>query len=184
MPCRRAADKRAGPAALAQQGRDQKRLHPMKPTITRVQSDHYLVYERAGCSWQVFVQQDGNEDHYVADFRLDWEGTAIFTLLPGQATSGETPLLRICLPAQADVADSSALPAAISTQCCIPAVVSIEPAQHRILVELLCAVYSIEKPPVVPVAPDPALAVRFLQPGGDPFEDLYAAGVREARIER
>jgi hypothetical protein len=60
----------------------------MKPTITQVQSDPYVVYERAGCSWKVFVQQDGNEDQYGGDFRLDWEGTAIFTLLPRQATQG------------------------------------------------------------------------------------------------
>ena len=155
----------------------------MKPTSTQVQSDPYLVYERAGCPWKILVQQDGNEDHSVADFRLDWEGTAIFTLLPGQATQGEIPLLRICLAAQADAAEGPALPAAISTQCCLPAVVSIEPAQHRILVELLCAVYSVDEPPVVLVAPDPALAVRFLHPEDDPFEELYAAGVREAVIE-
>lgn len=30
--------------------------------------------------------------------------------------------------------------------------------------------------------PGPALAVRFLQPEDDPFEDLYAAGAREAPI--
>ena len=155
----------------------------MKPTSTQVQSEPYLVYEWAGCPWKVLVQQGDNEDQYVADFRLDWEGTAIFTLLPGQATQGETPLLRICLAAQANAADGPALPAAISTQCCIPAVISIEPAQHCILVELLCAVYSIEKPPVVLGAPDPALALRFLQPEDDPFEDLYAAGEREALIE-
>ena len=66
----------------------------------------------------------------------------------------------------------------------IPAVVSIEPAQHRILVELLCAVYSVDEPPVVLVAPDPALAVRFVQPEDDPFEELYAAEEKEAIIER
>lgn len=129
------------------------------------------------------MQHDGNEGHYVADFRLDWEGTAIFTLLPGQATKREIALLRICLAAQANAAEGPALPAAISTQCCIPAVVSIEPAQHRILIELLCAVYSVDEPPVVLVAPDPALAVRFLQPEDDPFEELYAAGGQEALIE-
>lgn len=93
-------------------------------------------------------------------------------------------MLRICLAAQADAAEGPALPAAISTQCCISAVVSIEPAQHRILVELLCAVYSVDESPVVLVAPDPALDVRFVQPEDDPFEDLYAAGGREALIER
>lgn len=155
----------------------------MQPTSIQRQSEPYAVYERAGCPWQVFVQHDGNEDHYVADFRLDWEGTAIFTLLPAETTGLESPLLRICLAAQADAAEGSALPAAISTQCCIPAVVSIEPAQHRILVELLCAVYSVEKPPVVLVAPDPARAVRFLHPEDDPFEELYAAGGRGALIE-
>src|SRR5690348_728504 len=103
----------------------------MQPTGTQVQSDLYLVYERAGCPWKVFVQQDGNEDQYVADFRLDWEDTAIFTLLPGQATPGETLLLRICLAAQANAADRTGIQAAISTQCCIPVVVSIEPVQHR-----------------------------------------------------
>lgn len=55
----------------------------MQPTITQVQSKPYAVYERTGCPWQVFVQHDGNEDQYVADFPLDWEGTAIFTLLAG-----------------------------------------------------------------------------------------------------
>ena len=155
----------------------------MKPTSIQMQSEPYLMFERAGCPWKVFVQQGGDEDHYVADFRLDWEGTAIFTLLPGQVTPGETPLLRICLAAQADAAEEPALPAAISTQCCIPAVVSIEPAQHRILIELLCAVYSVDEPPVVLVAPDPVLAVRFLHPEDDPFEELYAAGAREALLE-
>ena len=155
----------------------------MQPTSIQMQSDTYLVYERAGCSWKVCVQHDGNEDQYVAEFRLDWEGTAIFTLLPGQATKRKTPLLRICLAAHADAAEGSALPAVISTQCCIPAVISIEPAQHRILVELLCAVYSVDEPPVVLVAPDPALAIRFVQPEDDPFEDLYAAGGRAMLIE-
>lgn len=155
----------------------------MKPTITQVQSEPYFVYERAGCPWKIFVQQDGNEDLYAADFRPDWEGTAIFTLLPVETTGLETPLLRICLAAQADAADRPGIPATISTQCCIPAVVSIEPAQHRILVELQCAVYSTEEPPVVLVAPGPALPFRFLQPEEDPFEELYAAGEREAPIE-
>lgn len=60
----------------------------MKPTIIQVQNEPYLVYERAGCPWKVFVQQDGNEDQYVADFCLDWEGTAIFTLLPSAESGG------------------------------------------------------------------------------------------------
>jgi hypothetical protein len=160
-----------------------KERQTMQPTSTQMQSDPYLVYERAGCPWKVLVQQDGNEEQYVADFRLDWEGTAIFTLLPGQVTQRETPLLRICLAPHADAAEVPALPAAISTQSCIPAVVSIEPAQHHILVELLCAVYSVDEPPVVLVAPDPALALRFLHPEDDPFEELYAAGAREALIQ-
>lgn len=88
----------------------------MQPTSIQMQSEPYDVYERADCPWKILVQHDGNEDQYVADFRLDWEGTAIFTLLPGHATQGETPLLRICLAAHADTAEGRALPAAISTQ--------------------------------------------------------------------
>ena len=155
----------------------------MKPTSIQMQSEPYDVIERAGCPWKILVQHDGNEGQYVADFRLDWEGTAIFTLLPGQATRRETPLLRICLAAQANAAEGLTLPAAISTQCCIPAVIAVEPAQHRILVELLCAVYSVDEPPVVLVAPDSALAVRFLDLGDDPFEERYAAGGRAMLIE-
>lgn len=52
------------------------------------------------------------------------------------------------------------------------------------LVELRCALYSVEEPPVMLVAPDPALAVRCVQPEDDPFEDLYTSGEREALIEK
>lgn len=89
-----------------------------------------------------------------------------------EATGVHTPLLDIRFAPQAQAPD---MPSASTTsiQCALPAVVQVEPFTHRVLVELHCAVYSVDEPTVVLVAPDPAIAVQFVQPEEDPFEELY-----------
>lgn len=102
----------------------------MKSSITQAQHEPYALYACAGCPWQVLVKQNGNEAHLAADFRAEWEGGAIFNLFPLEATEGETALVQICLAANAQ--------ASYLAHCRIPAVVRIEPAHHRILIELRC----------------------------------------------
>lgn len=155
----------------------------MRPTITHLQNAACMLYQHTESLWKVLVKQDGNEDHYLATVTIDWEDSTIFSVFPLEATGVDTALLDIRLAAQAQAPGTPNVPTS-SIQCSLPAVVQIEPAQHCILVELRCAVYSVDEPPVVLVPPDPALAFRFLQPEGDPFKDLYVPGEREALIEK
>ena len=142
----------------------------MKAAITQIQHEPYVVYACSGCSWQVLIKQDGNEQQYEAAFRTEWEGDALFTLFPRAATGDQTALLHLRLPVQRTGGGRLARPAAISTHCHIPAVVQIEPIHRRILIELRCVLASLTEPPTMRVVPDPEVAFHFLHPEEEPLE--------------
>lgn len=136
----------------------------MKAAITQIQHEPFLVYACSGCPWQVLIKQDGNQAHYEAAFRLEWDGDALFTLFPRAETGDQTALLHLRLPVVWTGGGRQARPAAIRTHCHIPAVVQIEPLHRRILIELRCVLATLTEPPTMRVAPDPEVAFHFLHP--------------------
>lgn len=154
----------------------------MKAAITQIQHEPYLVYACSGCPWHVLIKQDGNQAHYEAAFRLEWDGDALFTLFPREETGDQTALLHLRLPMQAPAGEQPHGASSISTHCHIPAVVHIEPAHCRILVEFRCVLATHREPPAVLVTPDPEVAFRFLHPEDHPSVAHFWAAAREAPI--